>query len=92
MAEELNNEQLESIYDVMEKIYKREIKRIEGINECLKIDVKGIYKYSSFNFLYGIYRCMREGRGYKRSFKLNVLKFIIEKIGTKYGIEELKKL
>ena len=91
MAEELNNEQLESIYDVMEKIYKREIKRIEGINECLKIDVKGIYKYSSFNFLYGIYRCMREGRGYKRSFKLNVLKFIIEKIGTKYGIEELEK-
>ena len=91
MKEELSNEQLELIYDVMEKIYKREIKRIEGINECLKIDVKGIYKYSSFNFLYGIYRCMREGRGYKRSFKLNVLKFIIEKIGTKYGIEELEK-
>ena len=91
MKEELSNEQLELIYDVMEKIYKREIKRIEGINECLKIDVKGIYKYSSFNFLYGIYRCMRGGRGYKRSFKLNVLKFIIEKIGTKYGIEELEK-
>ncbi|ACN84284.1 AAA family ATPase [Brachyspira hyodysenteriae] len=91
MKEELSNEQLESIYDVMEKIYKREIKRIEGINECLKIDVKGIYKYSSFNFLYGIYRCMREGRVYKRSFKLNVLKFIIEKIGIKYGIEELEK-
>ena len=91
MKEELSNEQLESIYDVMEKIYKREIKRIEGVNECLKIDVKGIYKYSSFNFLYGIYRCMRKGLGYKRNFKLNVLKFIIEKIGTKYGIEELKK-
>ena len=91
MKEELSNEQLESIYDVMEKICKREIKRIEGINECLKIDVKGIYKYSSFNFLYGIYRCMIEGKGYKRSFKLNVLKFIIEKIGTKYGIEELEK-
>lgn len=91
MKEELSNEQLESIYDVMEKICKREIKRIEGINECLKIDVKGIYKYSSFNFLYGIYRCMIEGKGYKRSFKLNVLKFIIEKIGIKYGIEGLKK-
>ena len=91
MKEELNNEQLEAVYDVMEKICKREIKRIEGINECLKIDVKGIYKYSSFNFLYGIYRCMIEGKGYKRSFKLNVLKFIIEKIGIKYGIEGLKK-
>ena len=34
---------------------------------------------------------MRDGIKFKRSFKVDIIKFLIEKIGKKYGIEELKK-
>ncbi|WP_157160061.1 AAA family ATPase [Brachyspira pilosicoli] len=91
MKEELTNEQLELIYDVMEKTYNGKIKRIEGINECLKIDDKKIYKDSSYDLLYEMYKCMRDGGTFARNFKYTVMEFFIEKIGTKYGIEELKK-
>lgn len=91
MKEKLSNEQLEAIYDMMEKIYNVQIKRIEGINECLKIDIKGVYSSSSYDLLYEMYKCMRDGRKFTRNFKNIVMKFFIEKIGTKYGIEELKK-
>lgn len=91
MKKKLNEKQLELIYDIIEQIYEGKIKRTDGINKCLKIDNEGVYSYSSFDFLYGIYKYMRDGIKFKRSFKVDIIKFLIEKIGKKYGIEELKK-
>lgn len=91
MKKKLNEKQLELIYDIIEQIYEGKIKRTDGINKCLKIDNEGVYSYSSFDFLYGIYKSMRDGIKFKRSFKVDIIKFLIEKIGKKYGIEELKK-
>ena len=91
MKEELNNEQLEAVYDVMEKMYNGDISRSKGIKECLDIDNKKIYGDSSFDLLYAMYQCMRDGKRFTRNFKHTVMKFFIEKIGKKYGIEGLKK-
>ncbi|WP_297204874.1 AAA family ATPase [uncultured Brachyspira sp.] len=91
MKEELNNEQLEKIYDVMEKMYNGDISRSKGIKECLDIDNKKIYGGSSFDLLYAMYQCMRGGKRFTRNFKHTVMKFFIEKIGNVHGIEELKK-
>lgn len=90
MKEKLSNEQLEAIYDVMEKIYNSQIKRTDGIKVCLEIDIKGIYKHGSFDALYVIYSSMRKGVEYKRNFKYTVMGFFIEKIGKTHGIKELE--
>ena len=81
----LTNEEMELIFDTMEKIDSKEIKLQDGINKLL--DDVGKYSYNSYQMLYHILGCMKNGKGFKRAFSYKVIEFFINKLGEKYGKE-----
>ena len=91
--EKLTNEQMELIFDTMEKIDSNKISLQDGIKKLLK-DIgedKNKYKYSSYQMLYNIFKCMKNGETFKRGFNYEIIEFFINKLGEKYGKEILKK-
>lgn len=91
--EKLTNEQMELIFDTMEKIDSNKISLQDGIKNLLK-DIgedKNKYKYSSYQMLYNIFKCMKNGETFKRGFNYEIIEFFINKLGEKYGKEILKK-
>lgn len=91
--EKLTNEQMELIFDTMEKIDSNKISLQDGIKKLLK-DIgedKNKYKYSSYQMLYNIFKCMKNGETFKRGFNYEIIEFFINKLSEKYGKEILKK-
>lgn len=87
----LTNEQMELIFDTMEKIDSNGISLQDGIKKLLKDIGDDKYKYSSYQMLYSILKCMKNGETYKRGFNYKIIEFFINKLGKKYGKEMLKK-
>ena len=87
--EKLTNEQMELIFDTMEKIYVKEIKRKDGVNKLL--GEIPIFNPNSYQFLYNTFKNMKDGKTYKRGFNNEIIEFFINKLGEKYGKEILKK-
>lgn len=87
--EKLTNEQMELIFDTMEKIYVKEIKRKDGVNKLL--GEIPIFNPNSYQFLYNTFKNMKDGKTYKRGFNNEIIEFFINRFGEKYGKEILKK-
>ena len=87
--EKLTNEQMELIFDTMEKIYVKEIKRKDGVNKLL--GEIPIFSPNSYQFLYNTFKNMKDGKTYKRGFNNEIIEFFINRFGEKYGKEILKK-
>lgn len=87
--EKLTNEQMELIFDTMEKINSGEIDLQEGVDKLL--NEIGIYSEAAYKFFYNTFKNMKDGKTYKRGFNNEIIKFFINKLGKKYGKEILKK-
>lgn len=85
----LTKEQMELIFDTMEKIYSGEIGLQEGADKL--IDEIGIYSEASYKFFYNTFKNMKNGETFKRGFNNEIIEFFINKLGEKYGKEILKK-
>ena len=87
--EKLTNEQMELIFDTMEKIYSEEIDLQEGVDKL--IDEIGIYSETTYKFFYNTFKNMKNGTLYKKRPNIEMTKFFIEKFFEKDGREGLKK-
>ncbi|WP_302367841.1 AAA family ATPase [Brachyspira aalborgi] len=87
--EKLTNEQMELIFDTMEKINSGDIDLQEGVDKLL--DKIGIFSETSYKFLYNTFKNMKNGTLYKKRPNIEMTKFFIEKFGEKYGKDGLKK-
>ena len=87
--EKLTNEQMELLFDTMEKIYVKEIKRKDGVNKLL--GEIPIFSPNSYQFLYNTFKNMKDGKTYKRGSNNEIIEFFINRFGEKYGKEILKK-
>ena len=87
--EKLTNEQMELIFDTMEQIDSKEIKKREGIYKLL--EELGKYHYNSYQMLYTMFKCMKNGKTFTRGANYQIIEFFINKLGEKYGIEILEK-
>lgn len=87
--EKLTKEQMELIFDTMEKINSGEIDLQEGVDKLL--NEIGIYSEAAYKFFYNTFKNMKDGKTYKRGFNNEIIKFFINKLGKKYGKEILKK-
>ena len=94
--EKLTNEQMELLFDTMEKIYSGEIGLQEGANklynEIGKDEIgEDIYSKAAYQFFYNTFKNMKNGKTFKRGFNNEIIEFFINKLGEKYGKEMLKK-
>ena len=87
--EKLTNEQMELLFDTMEKIYSGEIGLQEGADKL--IDEIGIYSETTYKFLYNTFKNMKNGTLYKKRPNIEMTKFFIEKFFEKDGKDGLKK-
>lgn len=87
--EKLTNEQMELIFDTMEKINSGDIDLQEGVDKLL--DKIGIFSETSYKFLYNTFKNMKNGTLYKKRPNIEMTKFFIEKFFEKDGREGLKK-
>lgn len=87
--EKLTNEQMELIFDTMEKIYSEKIDLQEGVDKLL-YEI-GIYSETTYKFLYDTFKNMKNGTLYKKRPNIEMTKFFIEKFFEKDGREGLKK-
>ena len=89
--EKLTNEQMELLFDTMEKIDSNKISLQDGIKKLLKDIGEDIYSEAAYQFFYNTFKNMKDGKTYKRGFNNEIIKFFINKLGKKYGKEILKK-
>lgn len=87
--EKLTNEQMELIFDTMEKIYSEKIDLQEGVDKLL-YEI-GIYSETTYKFLYDTFKNMKNGTLYKKRPNIEMTKFFIEKFFEKDGKDGLKK-
>ena len=87
--EKLTNEQMELIFDTMQKIHSEEIDLQEGVDKLF--DEIGIYGETTYKFLYNTFKNMKNGTLYKKRPNIEMTKFFIEKFFEKDGREGLKK-
>ena len=87
--EKLTKEQMELIFDTMEKIDSKEIKKKEGIDKLW--EELGKYHYNSYQMLYTMFKCMKNGKTFTRGANYQIIEFFINKLGEKYGKEIQKK-
>lgn len=87
--EKLTNEQMELLFDTMEKINSGDIDLQEGVDKLL-YEI-GIYSETSYKFLYNTFKNMKNGTLYKKRPNIEMTKFFIEKFFEKDGREGLKK-
>ncbi len=87
--EKLTNEQMELIFDTMEKIDREDISLQEGVDKLT--DEIGIYTETSYKYLYNTFKNMKNGTTYKRGFNNEIIEFFINRLGEKYDKEMLKK-
>ncbi|WP_288521724.1 AAA family ATPase [uncultured Brachyspira sp.] len=87
--EKLTNEQMELLFDTMEKINSGDIDLQEGVDKLL--DKIGIFSETSYKFLYNTFKNMKNGTLYKKRPNIEMTKFFIEKFFEKDGREGLKK-
>lgn len=87
--EKLTKEQMELIFDTMEKIYSEKIDLQEGVDKLL-YEI-GIYSETTYKFLYDTFKNMKNGTLYKKRPNIEMTKFFIEKFFEKDGREGLKK-
>lgn len=87
--EKLTNEQMELLFDTMQKIHSEEIDLQEGVDKLL-YEI-GIYSETTYKFLYNTFKNMKNGTLYKKRPNIEMTKFFIEKFFEKDGIEGLKK-
>ena len=87
--EKLTDKQMELIFDTMEEIYSKNIRLQYGINKlCKEI---GVFADNSYRMLYNIFKCMKNGKTFKRGFSFKIIEFFINKIKDKYDKDALKK-
>ena len=75
--EKLTNEQMELLFDTMEKINSGDIDLQEGVDKLL-YEI-GIYSETSYKFLYNTFKNMKNGTLYKKRPNIEMTKFFIEK-------------
>lgn len=89
--EKLTNEQMELLFDTMEKIDSNKISLQDGIKKLLKDIGEDIYSEAAYQFFYNTFKNMKNGKTFKRGFNNEIIEFFINKLGEKYGKEILKK-
>ena len=87
MPSELSYEKLELIYDTIEKIYNKEIKKDNGL-KILESKVSE-YPYNSYEILYDTYKKIKMGEEFTRLLGFQFYKFLMNKIAQKNNKEEL---
>ena len=88
--EKLTNEQMELLFDTMEKIDSNKISLQDGIKKLLKDIGEDIYSEAAYQFFYNTFKNMKDGKTYKRGFNNEIIEFFINKLGEKYGKETIK--